>query len=448
MSFDSSTGPPNTPSPRRFIQDGQQLRQHLPQGWPLLGMRNSSKGTGRKAGRDLLRGAGYVHQQQLNRKGRGDGGQGGKGHGVGAWASSVPRGQAHGVRGQIRGPAAFSGLEGCSLLPRRNQGRANWFPLHVFMEIGGAPITINPEDLERIQMADPRKESSSMPIGNRPWQQTRGENLTPIRTKTEISNQEALSNRLTLSKNFLKADPEFRVDCYEAISEWIPRQRCIWGCQYSLYEDGILEMLCNAESCNIIVNYEDWMNGELNNEWEQERFERISYFYPRIKNNTHLEIYHLSDGTSGFPLIEFLESIPPAFDLPCGIQLYKGEPSGQRRYRSDMHQKYMIGLSYDDEMSIVFGSFNLTRKAPSNIESILLIKANMELTCNILLDFSFLLASSAVSNYLTDEEKPTLVVTSPDTSKVRRRVLDLATVSGLNLQVTSEPTGDGQQQAF
>lgn len=42
--------PPITPSLlRRCIHLRQQFRQDLPQGWPLLGMRNSSRGTGCKA---------------------------------------------------------------------------------------------------------------------------------------------------------------------------------------------------------------------------------------------------------------------------------------------------------------------------------------------------------------------------------------------------------------
>jgi hypothetical protein len=166
------------------------------------------------------------------------------------------------------------------------------------------------------------------------------------------------------------ANPEYRVDCIEFITEWIPRQHEIIGCQMNLWEAKVLRLLSGVKELALVVNYQEWMSAANRGNYEN-AFKGMSKFYPLMKNTC----------TAGG-------------DDKCGVKVYKNITSNSSwSQQHSMHEKFLLGRTWNPEKdavetSVIYGSFNLSQTASKgNWESILVFRNNDDLWSDLCMNF-------------------------------------------------------------
>lgn len=141
-----------------------------------------------------------------------------------------------------------------------------------------------------------------------------------------------------------------RVDCYEAINDWLASASYVYGCQYELTEQLVLEALSRIENVFLVVNAFGWMSKPEKSS-HRHKLEAMKYWYPRIGES----MGWVKDG-DGYVVRK-----------KCGIRVFNnGDPM------ISMHEKWMFDRGSG---SAIYGSFNMTENAKRNIESVLCLSS-------------------------------------------------------------------------
>jgi len=211
-------------------------------------------------------------------------------------------------------------------------------------------------------------------------QDTRNERMLKAEDLWKQANSFALQRCLT-------CEPLFTGRCYELICDWIPKQELIIGCQYEISDLHILRLLDNTPSLRLILDGGTWLSSTAN--------KAINARYWLRKKDWGTALLHASkEGVE----IDFIDSI----DLQNFLKKHypKALLSSIHVYRKTneydhMHQKWLMGVGSRFNQatgqnqvtaSLIYGSYNISNNAKSNIESALYFPVISEAFANALFD--------------------------------------------------------------
>ena len=212
-----------------------------------------------------------------------------------------------------------------------------------------------PEELKNDRLGHYHRKASVTAIAENPSlpsyhvRETNGANDFPSLGESDWR-ESRLELHRELSSQPAKARLARRVDCYEAIIDWLNSASYVYGCQYELTEQLVLEALSRIENVFLIVNAFGWMSTPEKRS-QRHKLEAMKYWYPRIGES----VGWIKDG-DGYVV-----------QKKCGVRVFN---SGNTMI--SMHEKWMFDRGSG---SAIYGSFNMTENAKRNIESVLCLSS-------------------------------------------------------------------------